>query len=483
MTAAHFDVLIIGAGLSGIAAGAYLNARCPQKRWAILEARDALGGTWDLFRYPGVRSDSDMFTFGFSFKPWTRGRTYAEGGEILTYLRESADECGVSPHIRYSRRVTAARWSSAEGRWTVEVHNPHTQEAERYTCAFLWGCSGYYRYDAGYTPDFPGADRFQGQVIHPQRWPEGLEVAGKRVVVIGSGATAVTLVPALAERGARVTMLQRTPTWVISQPGEDRVARWLRGRLPAAAVHEVGRWKSVLGGVFFYWLAQQHPRQAERFLLEQLRESLGDSAEVERHFHPDYKPWDQRLCLVPDGDLFQALRSGRAQVVTDHIQTFTEGGIQLRSGQHLDADLIVTATGLQLLWLGGATLEVDGAEIDPAQRMLYRGAMLDEVPNAAVTIGYTNASWTLRAELTCALVCRILNHMDAQGHTQCWPRRRSEQPTEHPILDLKSGYVQRARHLLPKQGGRAPWRVHQNYLRDLWESRGAQDDDGTLELR
>lgn len=476
------DVLIIGAGLSGIGAGCSLQLQCPNKRWAILEAREDLGGTWDLFRYPGIRSDSDMFTFGFSFRPWAGGRSYGGGADIQQYLRETAAAYGVDAKIRYQRRVTGMAWDSAAGRWTVEVQRGAEATPEVYTCAFLWVCAGYYRYDAGYTPDLPGIERFQGQVIHPQHWPEDLDCAGKRVVVIGSGATAVTLVPALAAQGAQVTMLQRSPTWVISQPGEDRLAKALKGKLPAQAIHGLTRWKNIAVGVASYAATRRYPDASRRFFLKELQAVLGD-AEVQAHFTPTYNPWDQRVCLVPDADLFEAIKSGKAQVVTDHIDTFTEAGIALRSGAELPADLVVTATGLQLQWIGGASLRVDGQEVVPVERMLYRGAMLGDVPNAAVTIGYTNASWTLRAELTCELVCRTLNYMDQRGFTQCWPRQRDAPITDAPIIDLDAGYIRRAFNLLPRQGERSPWRVYQNYILDLLSTRLSSPKDGVLEFR
>lgn len=482
MSQNHFDVVIIGAGLSGIAAAYYLQTRCPNKTWTILEARDAIGGTWDLFRYPGIRSDSDMFTFGYSFRPWSGSRSYAGGEEIRRYLESTAEAYGIDRAIQFHRRVEAMRWSSEPGRWTVETRRTDTGEVEQTTGSFLWVCAGYYRYDAGYTPELPGLDAFEGERVHPQHWPEDLDWTGKRVLIVGSGATAMTLVPALAKDAAHVTMLQRTPTWVISRPSQDPVAQHLGGWLPDATVYELTRWKNILLGIYFYWASQQRPEDVKRFLLGQIRTALGEDFDVERHFKPDYKPWDQRVCMVPDGDLFEAIKSGKASVVTDTIDTFTADGVKLRSGAHLPADLVVTATGLQLQWVGGASVEVDGRPVVAADRMMYRGVMISDVPNAAVTIGYTNASWTLRCELTCELVCRTLNHMDAHGYTRCLPRVRGAASTEDSVIDLKAGYIRRAMGLLPKQGSRAPWRVYQNYVKDLVSLRRSAVEDGALEF-
>jgi monooxygenase len=478
----HFDVLIVGAGLSGIGAAYYLQTRCPGKRYAILEARQDLGGTWDLFRYPGIRCDSDMHTLGFSFRPWTSPQSIADGASILAYLRDTAREHGIDGRIRFGLRVEHARWSTAEGRWTVRARRGETGATETFTCGFLWACTGYYRYDEGYTPDFPGMDRFEGRIMHPQRWGPDVDYAGKRVVVIGSGATAVTLVPALAKRAAHVTMLQRSPTYIVSLPAEDRASKWLRRRLPEETAYALTRWKNVVRMALFYRVARRYPAHVRRALLGRVRRSLGPGFDVGQHFAPRYDPWDERVCLVPDDDLFEALRSGQASVVTDHIDTFTEHGIRLRSGEHLPADLIVTATGLQLQFLGGATVEVDGERVIPSQKMMYRGLMLSDVPNSAVTMGYTNATWTLKCELTAEYVCRLLRHMDAHGYTQCVPRRNDPSIRPLPLIDLKSGYVERAKHELPQQGSRLPWRLYQNYLLDRVLLRRAPIDDGVLEL-
>jgi cation diffusion facilitator CzcD-associated flavoprotein CzcO len=466
MATDHVDVLIVGAGLSGIGAAVHLRRNCPEKSYAVLEARGAIGGTWDLFRYPGIRSDSDMYTLGYSFKPWTNPKAIADGDSIREYVRETAREHGVEEHIRFHHRVLRAEWDSATARWTVHAHRDDTGEDVVLTCAFLHTCSGYYRYDEGYTPDFPGVERYAGQLVHPQHWPEDLDWAGKRVVVIGSGATAVTLVPAMAERAGHVTMLQRSPTYVISLPSRDPLADALRRRLPAKAAYPVVRWKNVLLGVANFQLSRRTPGLVKSFLRRAARGKLPVGYDVDRHFSPRYDPWDQRLCVVPDGDLFDAVSAGRAAVVTDTIDTFTEGGIRLTSGAELPADIVVTATGLNLLALGGMTMVVDGREVDLARTVAYKGMMLSGVPNFAMTIGYTNASWTLKADLVATYVCRLLRHLDRAGQQIVTPLAPDTDQLE-PIIDLKSGYVLRAVDQLPKQGPAAPWRLHQNYPRDV----------------
>jgi monooxygenase len=465
----HLDVLVVGAGISGIDAAYRLQTEHPQRTYAILEARDAIGGTWDLFRFPGIRSDSDMFTLGFPFRPWTAAKAIADGPSILTYLRETAAEFGIDRRIRFGRRVTAAAWSSADQRWEVEVSTTDG-DTERYSCDFLFLGTGYYRYDRGYSPEFPGLHAYQGRVVHPQHWPEDLDCAGKRVVVIGSGATAVTLVPALAERGARVTMLQRSPSYVIALPGTDRLADRMTSRLPGWLAHRMIRWKNVLATSAFYQLAQRAPAVAKRLLRAGLERQIPDREVIDRDFTPRYEPWDQRLCVVPDADLFRALRSGRADVVTDTIATFTEGGIELTSGRDLPADVVVTATGLQLQVGGGMRITVDGTEVDPGRTVVYRGCLLSGVPNLAICIGYVNASWTLRADLTARYVCRLLAHMDAHGYRTATPQFDGE-VAARPLLALTSGYVQRAADVLPKQGVAAPWVLRQNYVVDLLSTR------------
>ncbi len=482
MPASHVDVLIVGAGLSGIGAAHHLQTRCPGKTYLILEGRERLGGTWDLFRYPGIRSDSDMYTLGYSFRPWTSPQAIADGDSILAYIRETAESAGIDRRIRYRHRVERARWSSDDARWTIEARDLATGEPVAVTCGFLYVCTGYYDYAAGYTPPLPGRERFRGRIVHPQHWTPDIEYDGKRVVVIGSGATAVTLVPELAKRAAHVTMLQRSPTYIASRPRRDAIADWLRAHLPERAAFAAVRWKNVLLGMGFYEFCRRAPEQAKRLLVGQVRRELRGAADVAAHFTPAYRPWDQRLCLVPDGDLFEAIRGGRASVVTDHIETFTETGIALRSGARLDADLIVTATGLRLKFFGGIAVEVDGVQVDPSRLLVYKGMMCSDVPNCAFASGYTNASWTLKADLTSAYVCRLLRYMDAHGYTRCCPRRVDPTVQELPLIDFSSGYVLRSIDELPRQGSAAPWRLRQNYALDRLLLEHARIDDPALEL-
>jgi monooxygenase len=475
----HLDVLIVGAGLSGIGAGCHLQASCPGKTFAILEARDAIGGTWDLFRYPGIRSDSDMYTLGYSFRPWEDAKAIADGPSILNYIRDTARDHDVDRKIRFHHRVVGAEWSTEEARWTVEAERTDTQETVRLTCGFLFMCTGYYRYDEGYTPEFEGTERFAGEIVHPQKWPEDLDHDGKRVVVIGSGATAVTLVPAMAERAAHVTMLQRSPSYVVSLPARDPLADFLRRRLPAKHAYPIVRWKNVLLTSLFFQLSRRAPRFIKALIRKGVEKRLPPDYDIDTHFKPRYDPWDQRVCLVPDGDLFEALGKGRASIVTDRIETFTEKGLRLASGAELEADLIVTATGLKLLPLGGMTIAVDGQEIELSETVGYKGVMFSGVPNLAIALGYTNASWTLKCDLTCQYVCRLLNHMDQHGHRQCTPRAPDPSLPTQPFIDLASGYVLRSIDRFPKQGSRTPWRLHQNYARDiLLLRRGALQDEG-----
>jgi monooxygenase len=479
---AHVDVLVVGAGLSGIGAACHLKMECPGKSFIILEGRGAMGGTWDLFRYPGVRSDSDMYTLGYRFRPWRDAKAIADGPAILKYIRETAEEFGVDKLIRYGHRVRRVSWSSGEARWTVEAEAGPEKRVAQFTCNFLYLCTGYYDYESGYTPEWPGVESFRGRIVHPQKWPADLDYAGKRVVVIGSGATAITLVPAMAERAAHVTMLQRSPTYVVSRPAEDRIANWLRRRLPARAAYAVTRWKNVLLGTFFYNLARKRPELFKRMVAKGVRRHLGEEYDL-RHFTPSYNPWDQRLCLVPDSDLFSAIREGRASVVTDHIETFTETGLRLKSGETLNADIIVTATGLVLKLMSGLQLVVDGKPVDLSKTLVYKGMMLSGVPNLAFAIGYTNASWTLKCDLTAEYVCRVLNYMDGHGYALCTPRVNDPDVKEEPVIDFTSGYVRRALHTLPRQGSKTPWRLHQNYVRDLSMMRYGRVEDGTMEFR
>ena len=479
----HFDTIIVGAGLSGIGAAWHLQNRAPGRSFAILEGRGAIGGTWDLFRYPGIRSDSDMYTLGYRFKPWRNPKAIADGPSIRAYVREAASENGIDRHIRFRHLVRSANWDSSRALWTIEAEVGDEKKRVRFTCSFLFMCSGYYSYREGYRPDFPGMPEFSGKIVHPQFWTEDLNVHGKRVIVIGSGATAVTLVPELAKDASLVTMLQRSPTYVVSRPAQDKVANWLREHLPAKLAYGITRWRNVLFGMYFYRLARRQPQKVKQRLIQMVHDELGPDFDVKTHFTPSYNPWDQRLCLVPDSDMFEAIRGGRAQVVTDHIERFVKDGILLKSGKVLPADIVVTATGLKLELLGGMTVSVDGHPVDMSKTLSYKGLMYSDVPNFASSFGYANASWTLKCDLTCEYVCRILNHMSEHGYVQATPRRLDPSVGEEPWLDLKSGYVQRAVAYLPKQGNKRPWKLYQNYALDLVSLRFGRIDDGTIEFR
>ena len=476
----HVDVLVVGAGLSGIGAAVHLQSKVPGRRYAILEARDAIGGTWDLFRYPGIRSDSDMYTLGYSFKPWASTKGIADGPAILEYVRETARDFGVEQHIRFGHRVVRAEWSSADARWTVTVERTGTGETLTLTCGFLFMCSGYYRYDQGYTPEFPGLEQFGGQVVHPQHWPEDLQYAGKRVVVIGSGATAVTLVPAMADEAAHVTMLQRTPTYIAPLPAHDLFARLLDGRLSPQATYNVVRWKNILRTIWSYQLSRRRPDVMKRMVRFALERSLPKDFDIDTHFTPPYDPWDQRFCVVPDGDLFTSIRNGDASVVTGRIETFTPTGIRLEDSTELEADVVVTATGLQMLVLGGMEIVVDGEKVTLSETLGYKGMMFSGVPNLAAAIGYTNASWTLKCDLVCEYVCRLLNHMSSHGYDAVVPTWSEPEMPEVPFVDLRSGYVLRSIGDFPKQAERAPWRLHQNYVKDLLTLRYGRNEFGEL---
>jgi monooxygenase len=480
--ARHVDVLVVGAGLSGIGAGHYLQTRCPGKSYAILEARDAIGGTWDLFRYPGVRSDSDMYTLGFSFRPWRSEKSITDGPSILRYIRDTAQQYGIDRKIKFGHRVIGAAWSSADALWTLEVQAGPERTAVRYTCNFLYLCSGYYDYEQGYMPGWPGMERYRGRILHPQQWPHDLDYAGCRVVIIGSGATAVTLLPAMAETAAHVTMLQRSPTYIVARPARDAIAQRLHRWLPPPLAHRLARWKNVLLTMYFYNLSRRRPDLMKRMILSGVRNELGPGYDVAKHFSPAYNPWDQRLCLVPDADFFKAIRSGKASVVTDEIDTFTDKGLRLRSGAELEADIVITATGLVVKPLGGMRVVVDGTAVETSKTLTYKGMMLSDVPNLAYALGYTNASWTLKCELTSAYVCRLLNYMDARGYAWCTPRRRDPSMVEEPALGLTSGYIKRASAILPKQGSKRPWRLHQNYALDTAALRFGTVSDGTMEF-
>jgi monooxygenase len=476
MTAEHFDVVVVGAGISGIGAGYYLQDRCPNRTYVVLEGREALGGTWDLFRYPGIRSDSDMYTLGYAFRPWTEAKAIADGPAILNYVSETAKLYGIDRHIRFRHHVKRAAWSTPDACWTVEADAPDGPVT--FTCNFLHMCSGYYNYARGHSPEFAGAANFAGDIVHPQFWPRDLDYSGKRVVVIGSGATAVTLVPAMSDKAAHVTMLQRSPTYVVSRPAEDKFANTLKRYLPAKLAYGITRWRNVLFGMFFFNLARKRPEKTKERLLKMVRDEMGPDYDVGTHFTPRYNPWDQRLCLVPDADLFESLRQGKASVVTERIERFVPEGIKLESGEVLPADVIVTATGLELQLLSDVAFSVDGTPVDLSQTFNYKGMMYSDVPNMASSFGYTNASWTLKADLTCGYVCRLLNTMKARGLRQATPRITGAPLEPTPFLDFSSGYVTRAMEKFPKQGSRKPWKLYQNYAKDLITLKYGSVDDG-----
>ena len=473
------DILIVGAGLSGIGAAVHLTKRCPGKSFAIVEARERLGGTWDLFKYPGIRSDSDMYTLGYNFKPWTARRAIADAPSILNYLHETVEEYDLQDKILFNHKVVDANWSSEEALWTVSLqHGDGSLSSVK--CNFLHMCSGYYSYDEGHDPDFPGKADFAGSMVHPQFWPEDLDYAGKKVLVIGSGATAVTLVPSMAETAAHVTMLQRSPTYIVSRPGEDKWALRLRRFLPAKLAYLLTRWKNVLLGLFMFNLARKKPAAFKSRLLEMVREEMGPDVNM-ADYTPSYNPWDQRLCLVPDSDLFDSIKSGKASIVTDHVDTFTTDGIKLKSGRMLEVDIIVTATGLKMLTGGSAAISVDGTPVNFGETINYKGVMFSGIPNFGMTMGYTNASWTLKADLTSEYVCRLINFMDKNGTPIATPTLPSDEViAPEPMLDFTSGYVQRAIQYLPKQGDRKPWRLNQNYPKDIINLRYKPVDDGVM---
>ena len=473
----HYDIIVVGAGLSGIGAAWHLQKHCPDKSFTILEGRDTIGGTWDLFRYPGIRSDSDMFTLGYGFRPWRQAKTIADGPSIKDYVIETARDCGVDKKIQFNHWITRLDWSSDDAKWTVTA--THEGREVTFTCNFLFMCSGYYRYAEGYTPDFADADKFRGRIVHPQHWPEDLDYAGKEVVVIGSGATAVTLIPSMADETAHITMLQRSPTYMISMPSVSPLAKFLSRLLPKSLVYRIMRWQRIVMQQFLFKRARAKPEKVKEFLLDQTREALGPDYDVETHFTPNYNPWEQRLCLVPDDDLFQTIKSGKASVVTDHIEAFTENGVRLRSGRELEADIIITATGLILEALGGADVTVDGQQIKPSDTYTYNGFMYSDIPNLASVFGYTNASWTLRADLVSEHVCRLINHMDETGQNIVTPKIKNPATAPEPFMDLAAGYVKRAAAIMPKQA-EAPWRHPHDYAKDVMSLRYGKIDHDAL---
>lgn len=478
----HFDIIIVGGGLSGVNAAYHIQNSCRGKSYVILEGRDAIGGTWDLFRYPGIRSDSDMFTFGYPFRPWHSNAAIADGESIRTYIRETAEAYGIDRKIRFGHRVKGASWSSADAVWTIEAERGADHEPVRFTCDFLFGCTGYYDYAAGYTPEFAGVADFKGRVIHPQQWPEGLDYKDKKVIVIGSGATAVTIIPVIAETAAHVTMLQRSPTYVVSRPTDDALAKSLRRYLPTGIAFSIARWYYVLFGLYFFNLSRRKPDAVKQWIVSQARAQLGADYDVKTHFTPRYNPWDQRLCLAPDADFFNAIKAGKADVVTDQIATFTETGIRLQSGRELTADIVITATGLKLQLLGGIRILVDGRPVKLGETMNFKGVMFSDVPNLFGTFGYTNASWTLKSDLTSAYVARLINYMDRHGYVVCTPRQRDASVASQPLIDFSSGYIQRGLDQLPRQGSRKPWRLNQNYVWDLLSLRFGSVNDSALEF-
>ena len=478
----HVNILIVGAGLSGIGAAYHLKKECPNKEYLILESRDQLGGTWDLFRYPGIRSDSDMTTMGFRFKPWKGEKLVAEGGAILDYLHEIADENNIKDKIQYHSHVNSVSWSSEEARWTIEYKNKIKDLNEVITCDFLYFCVGYYDYDEAYEPEFKGRDNFKGQIIHPQNWPNDLDYSGKRVVVIGSGATAVTLIPSMAEKTKHITMLQRSPTYYMIRPNKNPLGNFIRKITNNTVAYYVMRWQNINMQSFFFKRARKYPQRVKDFLIGLVKDHLPENFDVDRHFTPPYNPWDQRLCLVPDGDLFNAINDGKASVVTDHIEEFKTDGIKLKSGEKLQADIIITATGFNVLLFGNIDIKVDNKIIDSSKSMTYKGMMVSNVPNLIMTFGYTNASWTLRADLTAEYACRLFNYMDKHGYKYCQPTPEGEIEIDGEWLDFNSGYVMRVLEKLPRQGARDPWRNTQNYKKDVLQLRYGRITDKELKF-
>jgi len=467
MATEHYDLLVVGAGLSGISAGYFMKKQNPDKTFAILEGREAMGGTWDLFQYPGIRSDSDMHTLGFAFSPWKNPKAIADGPSILSYINETAKTYNIEQHIKYQHFVKSAAWSTNDSKWTVQVQLKPSEETVKFTCNFLYMCSGYYRYDEGYTPDFEGRDNFKGDVIHPQLWPQDLDYTGKRVIVIGSGATAVTIVPAMADKVSHITMLQRSPTYIIGFPEKDVISNTLGKFLPQKLNYDITRWKNICLAIVIFQLSKRRPQTVKKLIKKYITYELGSDYDIDTHLTPDYNPWEERMCLAPDADFFKALKGGNADIVTDHIDTFTKKGILLKSGVELEADIIITATGLNMVPLGNVKFTVDDAPLNLAEKMVYKGLMLQDVPNLAFAMGYTNASWTLKADLASAYMSRLLQHMSKNNYKQCTPNNKGVPMSDLPFFDLKAGYINRSKDIFPKQGVKAPWKMNQNYLADI----------------
>lgn len=476
------DIVVLGAGLSGICAGYYLKTKCPNKSFTILEAREKMGGTWDLFKYPGIRSDSDMYTLGYSFSPWKDPKAIADGSSILEYIKETAANFKIDQHIRFSHKAIKAEWTDEEQLWKIEIQDHPNVTNKILYARFVFACSGYYNYDEGHVVQFPNQESFKGNILHPQKWDTSLDYSGKNVVVIGSGATAVTLVPEMAKTAASVTMLQRSPTYIVNLPSEDIIANVLKKILPLKLAHKIARWKNIFLSVLIYNLCRKWPDAMRKFFKKRIQKVLGDKY-LDKDFDPYYKPWDQRLCLIPDNDLFESLKDGNANIITDHIEQFNEKGILLKSGKQLDADLIVTATGLKIQILGGIDSKINGKPINTGEMKAYKGVLFDGVPNFAVAIGYTNASWTLKAELSCRYVAKLINYMDKENLKVVTPRFDNENLTVEPLLDFDAGYINRALDILPKQGSKAPWKVYQNYLKDVWTIKYASFTDKYLDYK
>ena len=479
----HIDVVVVGAGISGIGAAYNLKTRCPQKSFTILEGRSNIGGTWDLFKYPGIRSDSDMHTMGFKFKPWNSPKTIADGPAILSYLEETIEENDLRKKIQFNKKVIDASWSSIEALWTLEVEDQSDKTIEKTTCNILYLCGGYYNYDKGYTPEFKGVENFKGQIIHPQKWPEDLDYSDKEVVIIGSGATAVTIVPSMAEKVKHITMLQRSPTYYFAAPDEDVIGNFIKKFTTNRLGYFLVRWKNILLGRFMLSRMRKNPEKVKTQLIDQVRDHLGDDYDVDKHFTPRYMPWDQRLCLVPNGDIFNAINSGKASVVTDKIDTFTEEGIKLDSGEELEADIIITATGLNMQLLNGIDIKIDNETLDISKKLQYKTMMFSDVPNLIATFGYTTASWTLGADLISEYACKLINLLDKKGCNYFCPQSGDDVTSENDYLDLSSGYIERVKHQLPKQGSRDPWINTQDYLKDITQIRFKSLEDQDLKFK